>query len=149
MSNAVLSSPMLPRVTRFSLSCFPMEHDHWQLLSEPHERLRWARVRWQVSKKMKPEMAAAADALGMKPSTYRAFERSPESSKHIVLDHRRAITFGQKFRVSWQWLLTGEGSPDALELSEQERRIIDALRDKPEHKQAALAEAVEQVLKSA
>jgi SOS-response transcriptional repressor LexA len=83
--------------------------EHPELL-EPHERLRWARVRWQTLNGIKPEMGAAADSLGMKQHTYRAYEREPGASKHTPLDHQRAVQFARKFGVSWQWLLTGENN---------------------------------------
>lgn len=123
----------------------------WRDLREPHERLRWARIRWQDSKGISPDAGAAAESLAMNKHTYRAFERSPDASKHMALTHQRAIEFGRKFGVSWTWLLTGEGTPDPKEsqLTPTERRVIDALREAPEARQAAAADAIVQLLKSA
>lgn len=124
--------------------------DRWKNASEPHERLRWARIQWQEAKGIKPDAGAAADSLGIKPHTYRAYERRPDSSKHTRLDDQRAIQFARKFGVSWQWLLTGEGRPDLDDhLSPTERRMIDALREAPEARQAAAADAIIQLLKIA
>lgn len=125
--------------------------DRWQTLSEPHDRLRWARIQWQEAKGIKPDAGAAAESLGMRPHTYRAYERRPDSSKHTRLDDQRAIQFGRKFGVHWIWLLTGEGRPDQVDdaLTPVERRMIDALREAPEARQAAAADAIIQLLKIA
>lgn len=123
---------------------------HLENLREPHERLRWARMRWQDSKGIKPDAGAAAESLGMKPHTYRAYERPATASKHTELTHQRAIEFGRKFGVSWGWLMTGHGEPLDLALSEltpTERRVIDALREAPEARQTAVADAITQLLK--
>lgn len=128
----------------------PFAHQ-WEDLREPHERLRWARMRWQEAKGVKPDAVAAADSLGIKPHTYRAYERPPGSSKHTVLSHNRAVEFARKYGVSWEWLMTGRGSPDKETLSELtviERRVIDALREAPEARQTAVADAITQLLKS-
>lgn len=124
--------------------------DRWQTLFEPHERLRWARIQWQEGKGIASNAEAAADSLGIKPHTYRAYERPPHASKHTRLDDQRAIQFARKFGVSWQWLLTGKGRPDADDdLTPTERRMIDALREAPEDRQAAAADAIIQLLKIA
>jgi hypothetical protein len=123
----------------------------WKTASESHERLRWARIQWQEAKGIKPDAGAAAESLGIKAHTYRAYERRPDSSKHTRLDDQRAIQFSRKFGVNWTWLLTGEGSPDASDdrLTPTERRMIDALREAPEARQAAAADAIIQLLKIA
>lgn len=123
----------------------------WTTATEPHDRLRWARIQWQESKGIKPDAGAAAESLGVKAHTYRAYERRPDSSKHTRLDDQRAIQFARKFGVNWIWLLTGEGRPDAPDdhLSPTERRMIDALREAPEARQAAAADAIIQLLKIA
>jgi hypothetical protein len=108
-------------------------------------------MRWQESNGVSPQAEAAADSLGIKPGTYRAYERRPGASKHIALDHQTAARFARKFAVNWTWLLTGEGSPDASDdqLTPIERRMIDALREAPEARQAAAADAIIQLLKIA
>ena len=124
----------------------------WRTLEEAHERLRWARIRWQVAKGIKPDATAAAESLGIQPHTYRAYERPPGTSKHIDLSHQKAIQFARKFGVNWAWLLSGMGQPDegaASELTAIERRVIDALREAPEARQTAVADAITQLLKSA
>ncbi len=126
-----------------------MEHAPWDQLREPHERLRWARIQWQLKKGIKPDAGAAAESMGIKPHTYRAYERAPDTSKHTVLDHQHAIQFGRKFGVSWQWLLTGDGSPLDVSLSDTERHMIEVFRTAPESRQAAVVLALEALLKSA
>lgn len=123
----------------------------WQDLSEVHDRLRWARMRWQETRGIKPDAGAAAESLGMKPHAYRAYERPEDASKHTRLNDQRAIQFARKFGVNWLWLLLGEGSPDAPDdqLTPIERKMIDALREAPEARQAAAADAIIQLLKIA
>lgn len=76
----------------------------------------------------------------MKGGTYRAYERSPESSKHIAMEHQAAVKFGRKFKINWVWLLTGEGTPFEGQLTEAEERVLEAIRAQPD--QATAAEAV-------
>ena len=123
----------------------------WEECRGTWDRLRWARVRWQEGQGVGSNAEAAADSLGMKPGTYRAYERRPDSSKHIALDHQSAARFARKFGVSWTWLLTGEGTPDDKgdQLTPSERKMIDALREAPEDRQAAAADAIIQLLKIA
>lgn len=125
--------------------------DRWTAAQEPHDRLRWARIQWQEARGIKPDAKAAAESLGMQPHTYRAYERRPDASKHTRLDDQRAIQFARKFGVNWIWLLTGEGTPETPDdaLSPRERQMIDALREAPEARQAAAADAIIQLLKLA
>lgn len=120
----------------------------WQDCDGTWDRLRWARFRWQERAGVTPNAEAAAESLGVKAGTYRAYERRPGSSKHIALDHQTAMSFARKFGVSWQWLLTGMGHPDDLELTPNEQRVIDALREAPEDRQTAVADAIERLLKA-
>jgi len=128
-----------------------MSDNRWQRQTEPHDRLRWARVQWQEAKGIKPDAKAAAESLGLAPHTYRRYERSPESANHSALDHQKAIQFARKYKVNWIWLLTGEGTPYDRDdnLNAEERRMIDALREAPKDRQAAAADAIIQLLKIA
>jgi hypothetical protein len=121
----------------------------WQDLEGTWDRLRWARMRWQERNGVSPSAVAAAESLGLKPGTYRAYERQPDSSKHIALDHQTVQPLAKKFGVSWTWLLTGEGSPDETVLTPNEQRLINAYREAPEARQTAVADAIEQLLKIA
>jgi hypothetical protein len=117
--------------------------DQWRDIQEPWERLRWARIRWQKEAGAVSATAAhAAESIGMKEGTYRAYERPPEQSKHTPLDSQRAIQFGRRFKVNWVWLLTGEGNPfDHLPTLQE--RVIRAMSDLSEDDQAAFAHMVE------
>lgn len=136
-------------VTAGSIALIAMEPRDWTDLKEPHERLTWARARWQLAKNIKPSGKAAAESVGLKEHTYTAYERPPGSSKHTPLSHQRAILFARKFGVSWQWLLTGRGEPDNLELSDDEWQLVAALRDAPEERQKDMVAAIVRLLKSA
>jgi hypothetical protein len=117
-------------------------------LRTPWQRLRWARHRWQRGLGISPNAAAAAESLGIEPHTYRSFEGPEDRSKFTPLNHQRAIEFGRKFKVSWVWLLTGEGAPDRVELNEPQQRIVTAMRDATDEKQQAIADVVERMLKA-
>jgi hypothetical protein len=83
--------------------------ESWRHLEGTWDRLRWARLRKFGTAK------DAADALGERPNTYSAYERRPNSSKHIALDHQNAAHFAKKLGVRWEWLLLGEGQPFTAE----------------------------------
>lgn len=116
----------------------------WSRLKEPHERLKWARQHagFDTAK-------AAADSLGMKKDTYSAYEREPGKSKTTGLDHQSAIRFARKFKISWEWLLIGQGMPFARPLTVAQQRALQAMQDAPEAEQARAAEVVETLLKRA
>ena len=114
----------------------------WTGLREPWERLKWARRHAGFD-----TATSAAESLGVKKDTYTAYEREPGKSKHTSLDHQRAIQFARKFRVSWEWLLLGEGSPfDKLSSAAQER-VLRAMAGAAEEDQERVAEAVEALLR--
>jgi hypothetical protein len=133
---------------------FPMpdeSRDAWRRLDAPWQRLIWARKRWQnETNAVAANAEHAAASLGMKPNTYRAYERPPTSSKAINLNHQTAIRFGRKFKVNWVWLLLGEGSPfdEAADLPPAQARVVRAMADTPEEDQERLADMVEAFLKT-
>lgn len=113
------------------------------MLDEPWKRLIWARKRWQrLAGAVAGTAKEAALSLGMKEGTYRAYERAPDSSKHIPLDHQAAVQFGRKYKVSWVWLLTGEGSPFEVS-NEFQDRVLKTMANLPDDQQAALADMAE------
>jgi phage repressor protein C with HTH and peptisase S24 domain len=74
-----------------------------EFMSEKHERLRQARINAKF-----PTASAAATALGITPSTYRAHENGQND---FQIDE--AKQYGQKFGVDPIYLLTGD-SPAAF-----------------------------------
>lgn len=126
-----------------------MSRDDWKCLDEPWERLRWARVRWQEkARAINGTAKDAAESLGMKEGTYRAYERAPGTSKNIGYDHQAAIRFGRKFKVSWAWLLTGAGTPFDDQLPEPQERVIRAMSRMDLDRQKAIADAIEVLIGS-
>lgn len=127
-----------------------MSDESWRDLEGPWDRLKWARVRWQQKAGAVGGTAKeAAESLGMKEGTYRAFERPPDSSKHMRLGHQQAIPFAKKFKVSWTWLLTGEGSPDDDQLPEPQERVIRAMSAVDVERQKVIADAIEALVGAA
>ncbi len=116
----------------------------WTQAEESWERLKWARLHAGFT-----TATAAAESLGLRKDTYTAYERAPGSSKHTQLDHQMAIKAGRKYRVSWTWLLVGDGTPFDKPSNPHQQRAIQAMATVPEEKQAALAEAIEALVKSA
>lgn len=113
--------------------------------AETWERLRWARVRRFETAE------AAAESLGVKPGTYRAFERQPGSSKSIRLDHQNAARFAKKFNVRWEWLLLGEGVPwlkDDGGPKGPKARVLEALDETNVERLEVVADAIVALLKA-
>lgn len=124
-----------------------MDTDRWQELRDAHERLRWARLRWQEQNNAVGTTAkAAAESMGMKEGTYRAYEREPGSSKSTPLDHQKAIQFGRKFKVSWRWLLLGTGTPSDEAIGAEQERVLEAMAQLDPDRQRMIAEMVEGML---
>lgn len=78
----------------------------WQRTEGAWDRLRWARQAGGFA-----NAKDFADAVGMPEGTYRAYERSPDSSKHTKLNGQLAIRFARRLKVRWQWLLANDGTP--------------------------------------
>jgi transcriptional regulator with XRE-family HTH domain len=116
--------------------------DRWRNCEGSWDRLKWARMqRFDTARD-------AAESLGMKEGTYSAYERRPDSSKHIALNHQAAAKFAKKFKVSWIWLLTGEGTPETDQLTPAQERIIAATSGKPAEEQERIAAAIEALLRT-
>lgn len=114
----------------------------WQELDGGWERLKWSRM----TRSPFETAEAAAESLGMKAGTYRAYERPPHASKHIAVDHQAAAKFGRKFKVNWIWLLTGEGTPDTPDITPAQERMLNATRGASAEEQARAADVVEAML---
>lgn len=110
----------------------------WATLTEPHERLKWARQRANFS-----TQKSGAQALQMEVGTYSQYERAPDSSRSVALNHQLAIAAGRKFKVSWTWLLVGEGTPFDRPATEHQRRAIELMADLSDEKQDAFVKALE------
>jgi transcriptional regulator with XRE-family HTH domain len=82
--------------------------DAWRNLSEPWERMSWARRRAGFSR-----ASAAAEALGIAEHTYRTWERATENGGRWPTNLALLQSVGKKFGVSWVWLATGAGAPIA------------------------------------
>lgn len=115
----------------------------WELLQDPHERLRWARIRAKYA-----TAKAAAESLGMKKDTYSAYERAPDKSKVTGMTHQRAMQFARKFKVSWEWLLNGKGTPFSKPQTLAQERVLTAMSEAPEEEQDRVAAAVEALLRT-
>lgn len=114
----------------------------WSRTEGSWERLAWAREHAGY-----PTVRAASESLGIRENTYAAFERPPESSRPRKLDHQSAIQFGKKFKVSWIWLLLGEGTPFDKNLSEAQQRAVQAMEGASDDDQARVAEMIELFLR--
>ncbi len=118
-----------------------MSDESWRNLKEPWERVRWARARKFGTAK------DAADALGIKPGTYGGYERPAGSSRSVPLKHQLAAKLGNKFKVDWKWLLTGEGAPFKDKVKDQAlERIARAIETGSDEEVEYAAELVERLL---
>lgn len=128
-----------------------MSDETWRDLREPWQRLQWARRHWQAASGSALTARAAAESLGMKEDTYSAYERRPDASKATPLTHQRAIQFGRKFKVRWEWLLTGDGEPWPTEGGPRARilqAVDEAAADDPDELERK-ADAIVTLLRAA
>lgn len=80
--------------------------DIWDQYGNQWERLRWARLRAGYERGKD-----AAESLNIKPGTYRTYEvGKADGGRAPTLSELQRIA--RKFKVSWVWLATGQGSPD-------------------------------------
>jgi transcriptional regulator with XRE-family HTH domain len=118
-----------------------MSDESWRKLDGTWDRLKWARKRKYGTAR------AAAEAMGIPENTYRAYERQPDSSKHIPLTHVHAGHFAKRLGVRWEWLLMGEGQPFADPAS-PDARIQRALDGKDEGQKGAIADLLERMFRT-
>lgn len=106
----------------------------------------WGRLKWARLQKFETAKDAAI-AFGVEVGTYRAYEREPGSSKHTPLGHQHAAHFAKRLGIRWEWLLSGEGIPwrDPDEIKD---RVLQALDNAPPERRAAIADAIESLLKA-
>lgn len=115
--------------------------DAWRSTIGTWDRLKWARKRKFATAK------DAAVAMAIDDGTYRAYERQPDSSKHIPLNHVHAGHFAKRLGVRWEWLLMGEGEP-WRDSDERRERILEAYDSASEDRKSAVADAIERLLKA-
>ncbi|MFN3891962.1 MAG: XRE family transcriptional regulator [Beijerinckiaceae bacterium] len=96
------------------------------MAQEFHERLEWARIRAGHS-----SPRAAAEAFGWNPNTY----KSREQGLRGIPDQDEVRKYARAFGVSFVWLLSGEGSPDRLNVVPVMGRIGAAAEIMPEFEQ--------------
>lgn len=120
----------------------PERDDSWKLCVGTWDRLQWARSR------VFETAQDAAEAFGERPGTYRAYERGPDASKSIPLDHQKAIAFAKRLGVRWEWLLEGKGEPWRA-TDEYLDRILAAYEAVDPERRGEMADVVERLLRTA
>lgn len=106
----------------------------------------WDRLKWARLQKF-GTAEDAAPALGEKAGTYRQYERKPDSSRAVELDHQKAAHFAKKLGVRWQWLLQGEGTP-YFDPDENINRIVARLHELDPGPRAEWVETIDRLLKT-
>jgi hypothetical protein len=135
--------PFVPRGNGTFGNFLRMADESWRKLEGTWDRLKWARRQKFESGR------AAATAMGVEENTYRAYERHPDSSKHIPLTHVHAGHFAKRLGVRWEWLLMGEGPPfPDMDPNSADARIKRAIEDKDDQQKAAIADMLERMFKT-
>lgn len=116
-----------------------MQDTGWTRCEGLWERLRWARL--NAAAPMEPKDAAAV--IGVKDGTYRAYERPPGASKTITIDPQNVIKLGRRWKISWQWIVSGEGTPFDKELSPTQLRLLTLLNEASPEDQERAVRAIE------
>lgn len=105
-------------VTPSAALCATLCHvENWTEQKELWQRIRWARENAKFA-----TAQAAAESLGIKAGTYRTYERPKESEGReppIAELHRIA----RKFKVSFEWIAAGDGSPFEARLSADAQEV--------------------------
>lgn len=91
-------------------------------LGEFWQRLRWARMRSPFE-----TAADTARSLGIKPGTYRTYERAPDENGRKP-DISEMLRIAKKLKVSWVWLVSGSGRPDIGADAIDDRAVLVAER---------------------
>lgn len=91
----------------------------WQDLRYRWERLRWARL----NRTDFDQATAAAESLNIKPGTYRTYEYPlGEGGREPSISELQRIC--KKFKVSWVWVASGEGSPDQGVIADEHIQLV-------------------------
>lgn len=118
--------------------------DSWRDLRQVHERIRWARV--NRTEFVRP--IDGARSLNMRPGTYRTYEQS-KADQGRVPPINVIQKIAAKYGVSWQWLATGDGSPDekvVTELQVISGQLAERIERIPDEQRQAALTAVQGVL---
>lgn len=119
-----------------------MDDTSWSTCEELWERLRWARLNSSAQMDTK----AAASAIGVSVETYRAYERAPGASKSLNIAPQNIIALARRWKVSWQWIVSGEGTPFDKALSSAQVRVVSALDRASPEEQERVVSAIEMLL---
>lgn len=114
----------------------------WRHLDYQWERLRWARLRAGFERSKD-----AAESLNVKPGTYRNYEHSKADGGReppLVEIQRMA----RKFKASWVWIASGQGSPDDDVEDERLTLVMQKAKAIPPEKQEDAYNAVLGVLEA-
>lgn len=115
-----------------------MESTAWATCEDLWDRLRWARLN-------SPSQMSTEDAgrvIGVPAQTYRTYERRPGTPGARGISPQNAIQLGRRWKISWQWIISGEGTPFDKELSDAQLRLAAAY----EAASPELRQAVERIL---
>jgi hypothetical protein len=88
---------------------------------------------------------AAGAVIDKSDQTYRTYERAPGPSGRTI-DAQDVITLGRRWKISWQWILSGDGTPFDKDLSPRQLRLITLLDQAPDELQDAAYRALEAML---
>lgn len=117
--------------------------DGWEHLRETWERIRWARYNAKFERAVD-----AAESLGIKPGTYRTYERGVDDGGRVP-PIKEGQKLAKKFKVNWVWLLSGQGKPtDTEEENPRIQEIARRVSEIPADKRDDALNAVEAVILS-
>lgn len=112
-----------------------MDDTSWSRCEGVWDRLAWARTHAPVPM----DTAAAGSVIGLSAQTYRTYERRPNTPGARAIDPQNIIKLGRRWKISWQWIISGEGTPFDRELEPRQLEVIETFeRAPPELQEAAL-----------
>lgn len=87
----------------------------------------WKRLRWARGQTEFATPTEFARSARINVQAYLAMERDPNSSRSRKLDLDSVIKAGRKAKVSWQWIMTGDGEPWITAAEKPGDRVREAL----------------------
>lgn len=94
-----------------------MNETDWSRCEGLWDRLRWARAKAGASTE------DAGRVIAKPAQTYRTYERPPGNSGAREIGSQDAILLARRWKVSWPWLISGEGSPFETHLSADAQEV--------------------------